>query len=312
MSTVEVVLTAICQGAEATDEDPKSLKEAQQRHDWPKWKEAINAELSQLKSMGTWEMTKLPHGRTAIGNRWVFARKYNKDGSVAKYKARLVAKGYSQIPGMDFTDTFSPVVRLETIRAIFALAVSEDWEIRQMDVKGAYLNGTLSEEIYMRQPQGFEDYTDLVCLLIKTLYGLKQAGREWNREFDRKIRGLGFRRLFTDTCVYIRIKDRCLEIITVWVDDLVLFAESKSTADQLEVEIGLLFETTRLGEPSKIVGIEITRDREKGTLKISQERYTESILEKYGMADANSVTTPMDPKVKLAPTEDSKEGDRSN
>ena len=113
--------------------------------------------------MGTWELTDLPKGRVLVSNKWVLVRKYSKEGRLEKYKAHLVAKGYSQIPGMDYTDTFSPVVRLETIRVILALVVSQDWEIQQMDVKGAYLNGTLKEEVYMRQPEGFEDGTQRVC-----------------------------------------------------------------------------------------------------------------------------------------------------
>jgi hypothetical protein len=164
------------QYADGTVDEPKTIKEVRGLPDWPEWKKAIDAELKQLKETGTWKITSLPQGRTAIGNKWVFLRKYNKDGTLAKYKARLVAKGYAQIPGMDFTDTFSPVVRLETIRVLFALAINMNWEIRQMDVKGAYLNGTLKEEIYMKQPDGFDDGTGKVCLLVKTLYGLKQAG----------------------------------------------------------------------------------------------------------------------------------------
>ena len=127
----------------------------------------------------------LPKGKVPVSNKWVLVRKYSKEGRLKKYKAHLVAKGYSQIPGMDYTDTFLLVVRLETIRAILALVVSQDWEIQQMDMKGTYLNGMLKEEVYMKQPKGFEDGTQHVCRLIKTLYGLKQSGREWNIELNR-------------------------------------------------------------------------------------------------------------------------------
>src|SRR5437879_7400541 len=120
--------------------------------------------------MGTWELVDPPQGRTPVGNKWVLTKKYNKQGNLLKYKARLVAKGYSQMPGMDYHDTFSPVVRLETIRTLLALAVSNDWEMHQMDVKGAYLNGKIKEEIYMSQPEGYSDGTDCLCCLIKSLY----------------------------------------------------------------------------------------------------------------------------------------------
>jgi len=182
-------------GDNLTTEDPKDLYEAKRSPEWPEWEKAIQTELSQLGNMGTWELTDLPAGRKPITNKWVFLRKYTKEGKLAKYKARLVARGYSQIPGMDFNDTFSPVVRLEAIRSITALAVNLDWEMQQMDVKGAYLNGILKEELYMTQPQGFSDGTERVCRLIKTLYGLKQSGREWNQEFNSKLIGRNFKRV---------------------------------------------------------------------------------------------------------------------
>jgi hypothetical protein len=131
---------------------------------------AIRTELETLQRMGTWELVDAPEDRKSITNKWVFVRKYDKDRNLQKYKACLVARGFSQMPGMDYNETFSLVVRLETIHAILALAVAEDWEIQQMDVKGAYLNGKLKETIYMDQPQGYSDGTARVCQLIKTLY----------------------------------------------------------------------------------------------------------------------------------------------
>jgi hypothetical protein len=184
-------------------EDPKTLREAKRSSKWPEWEKAINIELEQLRNMGTWELMDLPKGHRAIGNKWVFLQKFDKHGVLQKYKACLVAKGYSQIPGMDYTDTFSPVVRLETIRAVLALAVNLDWEIEQMDVKGAFLNGLLREDVYMQQPDGYSDGTNCVCRLVKTLYGLKQAGREWNKVLDMKMAERGFMRLEADPCAYI-------------------------------------------------------------------------------------------------------------
>ena len=204
------------------------------------------------------------------------------------------------MPGVDFNETFAPVVRLETIRAILALAVKEDWEIQQMDVKGAYLNGDLKEKIYMKQPEGFSDGTAQLCRLIKTLYGLKQSGREWNNKLNSKLHNIGFERLQSDPCIYIRKTNR-IEIITVWVDDLLLFTKDKIQMDNLKRELDNLFEITDLGEPSKLIGIEITRDRANGTLTISQTKYIESILEKEKMDNANPVSTPLDPNVKLEP-----------
>jgi len=141
--------------------------------------------------MGTWKLVDKPHDAIPIANKFVFAKKQDKDGIVTKYKARLVAKGYAQQPGYNYVDTHSPVVRLETIRAILALAPTHKLIIHQLDVKGTYLNGILREKIYMKQPKGYSNGTPHICQLIKMLYGLKQAGREWNLELDQKLRKRG-------------------------------------------------------------------------------------------------------------------------
>lgn len=166
---------------------PKSLKEVKESPDWPDWEKAVNTELQQLQKMGTRKLVAPPPNVTPISNKWVMVKKYDKEGNLQKYKARLVAKGYSQVPGMHYNDTFASVVRMETIRTLFALSVTENWEVQQMDVKGAYLNGniSISEEIYMKQPEGYDNGTEHLCYLIKSLYGLKQAGREWNHELNK-------------------------------------------------------------------------------------------------------------------------------
>jgi hypothetical protein len=165
----------------------KSLDEVKRSLEWPDLEHAVREELAQLQQKGTWKLVNQPEGAIPILNRWVFAKKYNKEGDLLKYKGRLVVKGYSQRPGHDYVETFAPVVQLEMLHAILAMAVTKDFQIHQMDMKGAYLNGTLKETIYMRQPQGYEDESGKVCLLIKTLYGLKQAGHEWNLKLDEKL-----------------------------------------------------------------------------------------------------------------------------
>jgi hypothetical protein len=174
-------------------DDYQSLKEAKESPEWPEWESAIRAELKQLEQMGTWMLVEKPSDAKPIANKWVFTKKRNKEGKLTKYKARLVAKGCAQRPGHNYVETHSPVVRLETMRAIITLAPTQKLLMRQMNVKGAYLNGRLKERVYMLQPEGFNDATGCVCLLIKTLYGLKQSGREWNIELDTKLRRRRYR-----------------------------------------------------------------------------------------------------------------------
>ena len=140
-------------------EYPNSVTEARASSEWPEWEKAAKAELDMLSEKGTWKLVDLPSGRKAIGNRWVFTKKFDEKGNLSRYKARLVAQGFSQIPGQDYSETFSPVMRLDSLRTLVALAAMLDLEISQMDIKGAYLNGTLEEEIYMKQPEGYSDGT---------------------------------------------------------------------------------------------------------------------------------------------------------
>jgi len=179
-----------------------------------------------------------------------------------------------------------------------------------MDIKGAYLNGNLKEHVYMRQPEGYGDESGHVCLLVKTLYGLKQAGREWNRELDNKLRRRGYARLRSDPCVYIWRTGEDFAIITVWVDDLLIFATTIRLRDKARADINQEWEATDLGEPTKIVGIEISYTLD--AITICQSKYVESILRKEKMDKCNSVSTPLDPNVPLEPNPEGNDGDRSN
>ena len=174
----------------------------------------------------------------------------------------------------------------------------------------AYLNGTLKECVYMQQPEGFADRTGRVCLLIKTLYGLKQAGREWNIELDMKLRRRRYAHLRSDPCVYILCVGEEFAIITVWVNDLLLFAMTIRLMNRMKLDIKAEWEVTNLGEPSKIVGIEITMG--KDSIAISQNKYIESILKKEGLERANPVGMPLDLNTPLEPNPEGNEGSRSN
>ena len=179
-----------------------------------------------------------------------------------------------------------------------------------MDVKGAYLNGILKEKIYMCQPEGYDDGTGRVCLLIKTLYGLKQSGREWNIELNNTLKDFGFHPLRSDPCVYVCRNGEHLEIITVWVDDLLLFTTSDDLINKMKKKIQSKWTTTDLGEPEKIIGIKIMKKND--SIIISQEKYVKNILKREGMDEANPVSMPMNPNEKIKPNPEGNEGNRSN
>src|SRR4029079_18985091 len=169
------------------DNTPTSIVEAYASSDADDWKETVQSEMDSILSNGTWELTERPYGCKPVGCKWIFKKKLKPDGTINKYKARLVAKGYTQKEGEDFFDTYSPVARLTTIRVLLSLAASYGLLVHQMDVKTAFLNGELEEDIYMDQPDGFvsKDQEGMVCKLLKYLYGLKQAPKQWHEKFDR-------------------------------------------------------------------------------------------------------------------------------
>jgi hypothetical protein len=186
------------------EDDPKTFGQAMSSRDVAFWKEAVNDEMDSILSNNTWILVDLPPGSKPIGCKWVFKRKYNTDGSIQTFKARLVAKGFTQKEGVDYFDTYSPVARITSIRVLFALASIYKLYVHQMDVKTAFLNGDLKEEVYMEQPEGFilPGNEEKVCKLVKSLYGLKQAPKQWHEKFDKAILLNGFHHNGADKCMY--------------------------------------------------------------------------------------------------------------
>ena len=203
------------------EKDPWMLEDAQQSHDWEEWDKAIKTELDQLEQLKTWELVNLLERHQAIRNKWVFVWKRNEHGNVVKHKARLVIQSFAQKPSVDYSENgmFAPVIRFDTLRTLLAIATVKDLDIIQLDIKGAYtyLNRKVKEEIYMKQPTGYEDGTGRVCQLLLNLYGLKQAGNIWNGEFDGTMKELGYKRSCTDYCAYIKNLVGDFSIMTTWV-----------------------------------------------------------------------------------------------
>jgi len=242
-------------------EDPKSLCEVQSCPDWLSWKEAMDREIQSLQQAGTWETVPRPPGKNIVSCKWVYQLKRKADGSVDKHKACLVTQGFSQIYGVDYLDTYSPVAKLASFRTILALAACFDWEVECFDFNSAYLNGELedTEEIYMEQPPGYEEGgKDFVKWLRKALYGLKQAGRRWYDTFKRKLADLGFRASAADPGVfYARIWGNIL-IITAHVDDCAMTGNSGRLITVYKAKLNDKFPLMDLGPIHSLLGIEVT------------------------------------------------------
>ena len=174
--------------------DPLNYDEAINGSDSRKWREAMDSEIQSMYTNRVWNLVNIPEGKTPIGCKWIFKKKIGVDGSVETYKARLVAKGYRQRQGIDYDETFSPVAMIKSIRILLAIAAYYDYEVWQMDVKTAFLNGDLEEEVYMTQPEGYTSkaHPNKLCHLQRSIYGLKQASRSWNKKFDHAIKTFDF------------------------------------------------------------------------------------------------------------------------
>lgn len=289
---------------------PQSLAEVQARSDWPKWQEAMKTKLDQLSKLGTYQLVDPPANRKSIGCRWVFLIKRDADGNISKYKARLVAQGFSQVPGQDFFATYAPVMRLESFRTILSIAASLDLEIDQVDVVGAYLNSELEEDIYMRQPPGFDDNSGRVARLLKALYGLKQAGRAWNTKLNHiLVFVLNFTRLHADFCVYVRRSGNALIIIVIHVDDMAICASNRTIMDALKKDLSQHLTITDLGPIRFFLGLHIERNRSARTILLHQSKYISTIVDRFNLSNAHPVSTPLDPSIRLIPSTTSNSSD---
>lgn len=213
------------------------------------WLEAMIKELESIKKNNTWSLTNLPPGHRPIELKWVFKLKRDADGKVTKYKARLVAKGYIQQRGVDFEEVFAPVARLETIRLLLALAAMEGWTVYHLDVKSAFLNGELLEEVYVSQPDGFvvKGKEHMVYRLKKALYGLRQAPRAWNMRLDKALKDLGFLRCPQEQAVYKLQSSKSILIVGVYVDDLIVTGTSEDQIAKFKKQMQSVFEMSDLG-----------------------------------------------------------------
>uniref|UniRef100_A0ACD5V1F3 Uncharacterized protein n=1 Tax=Avena sativa TaxID=4498 RepID=A0ACD5V1F3_AVESA len=276
---------------------PKTVRTA--LHD-PVWLTAMQEEFGALTKNRTWTLVPRPPGANIVTGKWLFRHKLKSDGTLERYKARWVVRGFSQRPGIDFDQTFSPVVKSATIRAVLAIAASRDWPVRQMDVNNAFLQGFLNERVYCQQPAGFVDaaHPDHVCLLDRSLYGLKQAPRAWFERFGAFIRTLGFTAARSDPSLFILRRADSTAFLLLYVDDIVLTASSTALLQQLQQRLLSEFSMKDLGPLHYFLGIRVTRS--SSGFFLSQHKYAEELLDRANMSQCRSAPTPVDTRAKLA------------
>lgn len=310
---------------------PETLEQAMSSRESLQWGESMRSEMKSLLENSTWELVPTPHdGSKVIQGRWVFQTKTDAHGNIARYKSRWVVKGFQQEEGSDFTDTFACVVKPMSYKILFSLAASLDLEIEQMDVKTAFLNSPIDEDVYVEQPHGFEMETladeqnlaseikqsttsvpkrschyprkyrhkgVLVCKLKRALYGLKQAPRAWYKTLKEFFHQCKLSPLRSDYAVFVN-SDRTL-LVAVYVDDILILGKNKPQIQHLKTQLHQRFRMTDLGPVHMYLGMQIIRDRANRTIRINQQKYIRVILQRFQMEDCNAVSTPMETGLKL-------------
>ncbi|WVY95893.1 hypothetical protein V8G54_028044 [Vigna mungo] len=257
------------------------------------WKSAMSEEFNALLDNGTWSLVPREPSFNVVGNKWVFRLKRNTDGSIARYKARLVAKGFHQRLGLDYSDTFSLVVKPQTIKLVLCIALSHGWSLRQMDVNNAFLHGTISEDLYMSQPLGF---------LHKSLYGLKQAPRAWYNPLRNFLISYGFTNSRSDTSLFIYHGADIVAYFLVYVDDLLLIGNNMVILSAFQRDLAAQFALKDLGTPHHFLGVEILPV--STGIFLTQHHYIRDLLQSTAMTDAKPVSTPMSTSCDLSANSD--------
>jgi len=285
--------------------DPLSLSEARRSPDWPLWTSALKEEFASIKAMSVYRLVPheaVPNGRKILQGKPVFRIKCDEHGILSRFKAHWVLKGYEQVEGLDYVNTHSPTACSELFRIGLHIAASMDWEMQNFNIKMAFLHGELLKEetCWMEQPPGFEEpgKDDHVWELLKALYGVKQAGRVWNKTLNEAMLGWGFVRLPCEYCVYYRKTAEGTIIAIVHVDDFLSVASTKEENKRFKAQLRERWEISE-GDASSMLGMRIEQDRINRTISISQEAFINKILTEFNLTDANPVKVPMNPGLHL-------------
>ena len=283
-------------------EDPVNYKEALEDVVAQEWLKAMDCEMESMYSNSVWSLVEAPKGVKPIGCKWIYKRKRRPDGKVETFKARLVAKGYTQKEGIDYEETFLPVAMLKSIWILLAVVASLDYKIWQMDVKTTFLNGSLEEDIYMQQPEGFiaRGQEHMACKLQRSIYGLKQASRTWNIRFDQDITLYDFEKSPDEPCVYKRIQGIKVVFLVLYVDDILLIGNDIEVLSSVKGWLPKQFDMKDLGEANYILGIKLLQDRKNKVLALSQALYIDKILSRFSMENSKKGTLPFRHEVHLS------------
>jgi transposase InsO family protein len=289
-----------------SSEIPTTFTQVMNSDEVESWKSAMDSEISSLKDNNTFTVVPLPEDKKVVGSRWVFSIKSDPQGNKL-HKARFVAKGFSQVAGSDYGDTFSPTPKMTTIRTLLQFAVDHELVIHQLDVKTAYLNAPIDYEVYIRQPDGYKDSSDsqLVWKLNKSLYGLKQSGRNWNSLLTDFLKESGFKQSQVDACLFIKQADAVSSFIAVWVDDIIVAANHITIMEETKNVLKTRFKMKDMGPISWFLGIEFKQY--KDCIEMSQSHYLNEVLSRFGMADCKPRSTPCE--LKLDPSKESNHDD---
>jgi len=271
--------------------EPQSLEEALSSSQSENWMQAVEEDLSNLERLKTWKIVELPVGKDCIDSRWIFKVKRDVNGQIARYKARLVARGFTQKEGMDYTQTYAPVARFAVVRLLLAMSVTFGWKTRHIDIKSAYLNGQLAEELYMRLPTLYKNKEAKIVKLLRPIYGLKQSSHYWNEALDDFLVETGFTRLESSNCTYRY--DFCTFLV-IYVDDIVIFSRYQKTINWVVQRIQDKFEARDLGEIRHFLGVNIKRNVESDII-MNQKVYIQELLVQYELQECRPAYIPLEP-----------------
>ncbi|MCH79973.1 retrovirus-related Pol polyprotein from transposon TNT 1-94 [Trifolium medium] len=283
----------------SSQSEPKTYNQASK---FDCWKKAMDTEIAALDANQTWNIVDLPLGKIPVGCKWVYKIKYHANGSIERYKARLVAKGYTQCEGVDYFDTFSPVAKITTVRVLLSIAAIKNWHLEQLDVNNAFLHEDLNEEVYMSLPPGYGNSDpNKVCKLNKSLYGLKQASRQWHAKLSSALLSLGYVQSQADYSLYTKHIDHNFTALLVYVDDIVLTGNSIEEIRNVKSFLDTKFRIKDLGQLRYFLGLEIARST--SGIFLNQRKYVLELLEDTGFLGAKPISTPFDPSTKLSSTD---------